>query len=1148
MPRPVSAPGDPRLRPLRLLLLLAALWPAAAAAQTVVTDTFDDGDFTQDPAWTGTADGWTVEPLGGSPALRANGPDRADTLALATASTVTYGTWQVTLRYEDGALSNFNLIRIYLLADAADLTGPVNGYFVQLGTNSRDVRLYRSDAARADPRVLLARTDADLLPDEARTLRLTITRTEPGTWSISLDDLEVLTHEEPTPAVTAGRAFGFWIKHSATRGRSYWFDDVQIEGRSGPADTTPPVLLGAEALGAEEVRVRFDEPVDGCDPAHYDIAPGIGRPAAVPCIPEPDIGQSIFTLILASPLTTGTYTLTVRDVADRAGNVLAEAQTTFSYVDEAVGTPAPGDIVVNEIFYDPPDSDLEFIELYNRADAAFDLSRLTFSDDRGQAVPVVETVTALPPDGYAVLVRNADAFAEAFPGVAYLAPPAWPVLNDGGDAVVLRAEATVVDSVAYRPGWGGEGVSLERRDPGGPSNAAANWGSSTDPAGATPGRRNTLFAIDTTPPALLGVTPNATADTLRVRFSEPLDPASVTPDDFRILDGATSVTPAAVATQDTLVLLTVAPPLPTGSYTLDVTDVADLRGNVLTRASRPFDVFRPDPPKPGEIVVNEIFYAPPDADLEFVELYNRSEKTFDLRGFRLADARLEPVPITGAVTRVNPGDYVVLVRNAAVFAEAFPGVAAHSVAPWPALNDGGDAVVLYYGETTIDAVAYAADWGRPGVSLERRDPDGPSDASVNFGPSTAEGGATPGVRNSLFGRDLSPPQPRYAEQTAPAHLRVAFDEPLDPATLVPGAFSLDGRPPAAVLLPAPAEVDLRFDAPIGETRLTIAGVRDLFGNTLAETTLDVARLPEPGTVRINEILFDPLADAYDGRPDQPEYVEVLNTAPYPVSLRHVFRTRRADESGDADTLRWADGFAQVAPGGYAVFFAQPTPTADPAVASTLADAFAGIDFRRPEVTLVPVGRSSLNLRNDADLIRLHRADGTVLDAVPYEAAWHHPGLADTRGLALERIAVDGPSDDAANWSSSTAPSGGTPGLPNTLRLDPAAPPPSPGLTVAPSPFSPDGDGFEDVTALEFTLSAAPALIRTRIFDAQGRLVRTLDEATLAARQGRLIWDGRDDAGRALRIGLYIILLEAVDERSGTVEAFKRPVVLTRAFD
>ncbi|ARA94746.1 hypothetical protein AWN76_017345 [Rhodothermaceae bacterium RA] len=87
-----------------------------------------------------------------------------------------------------------------------------------------------------------------------------------------------------------------------------------------------------------------------------------------------------------------------------------------------------------------------------------------------------------------------------------------------------------------------------------------------------------------------------------------------------------------------------------------------------------------------------------------------------------------------------------------------------------------------------------------------------------------------------------------------------------------------------------------------------------------------------------------------------------------------------------------------------------------------------------------------------------------------------------------------------------------------------------------------------MTALEFTLSAAPALIRTRIFDAQGRLVRTLEEAGLAARQGRLIWDGRDDAGRALRIGLYVILLEAVDERGGTVEAFKRPVVLVRAFD
>lgn len=1260
-PATASGPARPgRLRPPGLLLLaLIALLPGPARAQVVVTETFADGDFTQNPAWTGPAEHWAIDVLDGDPALRSNGLAQSDTLTLATASAASYGTWQVTLRYEGGALSNFNQIRVYLLADGTDLTRPVDGYFVQLGTNSRDVRLYRSDAARADPRVLLAQTDADLLPEDARTLRLKITRTEPGTWSIALDDAEVLTYEEPTPVVTSSSAFGFWVKHSAARGQSYWFDDVQIDGRSGPVDTTPPtvteatyvaaipsfeltfselidmrsvstsdvfisngvgepfnvvpgsgrnetlrlsvqlpmntvlptadydlslsgiadlagnvirdttvtvsvvtiideeppVLLGAEARDAETVAVAFSEYVNrdtACDPAAYLISNGIGQPTEItPCAvltsiraTEPD---TLF-LTLGTPLTTGTYTLTVRDIADEAGNVLDEAQTTFSYLGETVDLPAPGEIVVNEIFYDPPDSDLEFIELYNHSDKTVDLSQLTFADERGQAVAVAATVTALDPDGYAVLVRDAETFAAVFPAVPFIAPPTWPALNNGGDAVVVYAEDTVIDSVAYRPGWGGDEVSLERKDPGGPSNTAINWGSSTDPAGATPGRRNAIYEIDTTPPELRAVTANATADTLRVRFSEPLDPASVAPEAFRILGGAAPQVLASAVAADSLVLLALAPPLATGTYTLEVTNVADARGNVLVEASRTFDVFRPDVPAPGDIVINEIFYAPPDADLEFVELFNRSGKTFDLRQFSLADARLEPVAVTDAVTRLAPGGYAVLVRNPAVFAETFPDVATIAVASWPALNDGGDAAALLFGATVIDFVEYTPDWGQPGISLERRDPAGPSNAAVNFGPSEADAGATPGAQNSLFARDLSPPQPLFAEQTAPTQVRVTFAEPLDRATVTPEAFSLEGQVPASLVVPAPAQVDLRFDAPISSVRLTVAGLRDLFGNTLTSASLDVARLPEPGDVLLNEILFDPLADAFDDRPDQPEYVEVVNAAPYPVSLSRSFRTRQADETGDADTLRWAEGTVQVAPGGYTVFFAQPEPTPDPAASSLLAEAFSGIDFRQPTITLVPVTRSSLTLRNSSDLIRLHRADGTVLDAVPYDAAWHHPSLVDATGTALERITLDGASEDARNWSSSTAPDGGTPGRPNTLFLDPAAPPEAPGLTIEPSPFSPDGDGVEDVAALQYTLTAAPALIRARIFDAQGRLVRTLEDAAFSAQRGQLLWDGRDDAGRTLRIGIYIVLLEAVDERGGTTDVFKRPVVLARPLD
>ena len=45
--------------------------------------------------------------------------------------------------------------------------------------------------------------------------------------------------------------------------------------------------------------------------------------------------------------------------------------------------------------------------------------------------------------------------------------------------------------------------------------------------------------------------------------------------------------------------------------------------------------------------------------------------------------------------------------------------------------------------------------------------------------------------------------------------------------------------------------------------------------------------------------------------------------------------------------------------------------------------------------------------------------------------------------------------------------------------------------------------------------------------------------------GSVIFDGRDDSGEALRIGIYIIFLEAINEGGGVVETMKTVVVVAR---
>ena len=73
------------------------------------------------------------------------------------------------------------------------------------------------------------------------------------------------------------------------------------------------------------------------------------------------------------------------------------------------------------------------------------------------------------------------------------------------------------------------------------------------------------------------------------------------------------------------------------------------------------------------------------------------------------------------------------------------------------------------------------------------------------------------------------------------------------------------------------------------------------------------------------------------------------------------------------------------------------------------------------------------------------------------------------------------------------------------------------LGAYPNPFNP-------ATTLRVELPAA-GRVRVSILDLQGRRVRTLHAGLLPAGPSAMVWDGRDDAGRALPSALYLARVE-----------------------
>lgn len=1207
-----------------LIVLLAAISPSAFAQ---VVDDFSDGDFANNPTWSGDTDRFTVVPFAADFALQSDGLAEADTISLSTSSPGVRGEWRLLFQWNFN-LSTSNGVRIYLVANNADLKGTLQGYFLQLGTNNEDeVRLYRQDGTSAD-RTLLASGTQGTLAGNNGTVTLRVLRDDLGQWQVFVNgapDITGVTED----SFDISTHLGVWVKHSTTAGQAFLFDDVLQDPT--PVDLTPPTLVGAEAIDATTVEVEFDEEVVP-ETADYSISGGIGTPLSatlVPGFPER------VSLALTSPLQDNTsYTLSVSNVADPSGNTLVADEATFFF--GSLNVPEPGDIVINEIMYDPPtpqSSSNEWVELLNTSTETFDLVGFTIQDEAGNPVQVTSASTPLNPGDYAVLVNDGAEFAAAFPGVAFMEVAGFPSLNNSGDRPAILFDGDEIDAVPYLPGWGGTDSSLERIDPNGPSNFASNWATTTASLFGTPGAENSVFEPDVTPPSIVSVSASD-PNLVDVIFSEPVDPITAgSPANYSIDGGIGQPAVADVAPEgepERVQLFLSNPLTANSSYTLTVSGIQDIVGNVLASGQSTFFFGEGEAPEPLDLVINEFIYDEPATNnpAEYVELYNRSDKVLDLADFTVGDSSGQ-TDITTTPVFVMPAEYAVLVEDAASFSAVFPSVPFVKVSGWRSLNNSGDAIVLRHSGLPIDSLFYDDSWGGEDASLERKDPNGPSSFAVNWMTTTDPRGGTPGEQNSVFLPDTEGPLPTdVAVSLDGLSLTVPFDEPLEEASVTVGAFSITGPTSSAVtgaeysLLPDPV-VTLTLGSPLslGEYVLGVEGVRDLLGNgaqgvafpfsfepdetapslttafALGATTVEVrfsesvtessagnpgnyaidggigspelvvfplegddrraqlvlstplterviytltvdgvadatgntvtngtatlffgeADVPLSGELAINEIMFDPI-NGGDG-----EYVELLNLSDKLFDLRTLVFT----DDGDSEGTTASETPAIIPSNGYVVLVANR-------------DSFSVVfpDIQAP----IFEARSFPGLNNEGDALTLF-LEGVVIDSVYYQPEWHRVELEDAKGISLERVDPQNPATDPTNWSSSLDPRGGTPGAENTAFVVESEAPRSPGLEID-SPFDPDAG---QSTAIRYTLNTDTGLIRVRIFDGAGRLVRQLEDGNLSGPTGTLLWDGRGDDGRQLRIGIYIVLLEAVNVEGATNEAHRGVAVLARQF-
>ncbi|MDR2843853.1 MAG: lamin tail domain-containing protein [Candidatus Symbiothrix sp.] len=295
-------------------------------------------------------------------------------------------------------------------------------------------------------------------------------------------------------------------------------------------------------------------------------------------------------------------------------------------------------------------------------------------------------------------------------------------------------------------------------------------------------------------------------------------------------------------------------------------------------------------------------------------------------------------------------------------------------------------------------------------------------------------------------------------------------------------------------------------------------VNELDANDNPDTDIDLKPSLDSLDVVINEILFNPPTGGE-------EYVELYNRSEKTIDLRSIsLATRKTDGSlqyihpiTTEETLLPPENYVLVTKNRTAVcqFF----------------------QCRDEALCVEPASMAALN-NTGGCLVVLNNTNSEIIDQFYFSESLHSQGVSPKKGVALERISFENPTNEASNWASASSLSGnGTPGYRNSQSATTGITKVNKNVIQVEYPKQ-KGESY----LIKYQLDKAGYNCRLFIYDALGRKAQTLSHNDLLGHEGFIPWNGTGAGNRRLPAGVYIIYLEIFD-MEGQVQQFKLPVVV-----
>ena len=432
-----------------------------------LSEDFSDGDFNNNPQWGGDTSEFIVNT---DFKLQLNAPSVTDTSYLSVETgTLDFSSnisWEFYVKM-DFSPSNNNNFRYYLASNNNNLEGYLNGYYIRVGENGSldKLKLYRQDGISTTLLASSLHESFGINPE----FRVRVNRDINGNWEILCDSTGGTNFIYELGATDVTHTFsnfsGLWSKHTSSNNDNIYFDDINVIGNI-IIDSLPASVQNASVISPNTLEIQFSEPIDN-NALNINNFNLIGNNP-----PNPTSvynSSSGYELIFQQKFKGNqVLNLSIQNITDLAGNSL------FDTIQIIVPDTAQfGEILINEILFDPFAGGSDYVEIINNSNSSFDIFKYYIADyDNGISnLKQINQHFIINPNELILFTEDSISTINDYPSnnssrFIQMDLPSFP--NDSATVFLLNADSIILDQFSYSDDLhfelinDPEGVSLER--------------------------------------------------------------------------------------------------------------------------------------------------------------------------------------------------------------------------------------------------------------------------------------------------------------------------------------------------------------------------------------------------------------------------------------------------------------------------------------------------------------------------------------------------------------------------------------------------------------------------------------------------------------------------------------------------------------